>query len=114
MLARQQHQVFAEEFAATNDAMRAYLKAYPAVNARTASANAARLLQRSDVAAEVERLRAPVREGIHQRAVITAAWVVEKLKAEVERKDTTPSARVSALKHLGDVLGMFERLPPLD
>jgi hypothetical protein len=105
--------VFAEQYAISGDPVAAYRSAYSRASVTTARVNAARLLRRGDVAAEIERLRAPVREAINQKAILTAEWIVEKLKAEVERKDTTPSARVSALKHLGDHLGLFQVLPPL-
>jgi hypothetical protein len=111
---RRQHKVFVEQYVATSDPVVSYQLAYTRASPTTARVNAARLLRRDDIAAEIERLRAPVRQAINQKAIITAEWIVEKLKAEVERKDTTPSARVSALKHLGDHLGLFQFLPPLE
>jgi hypothetical protein len=113
MAIRRQHQIFAEEFAISRDPIASYRRAYARASTTTARVNAARLLKRDDIAAEIERLRMPIREAANKKALVTAEWVVEKLKAEAERKDTTASARVSALKHLGDHLGLFQVLPPL-
>jgi hypothetical protein len=114
MAIRRQHQLFVEEFVATSDPVASYKRAYSRATTTSARVNAARLLRRDDVAAEIERLRAPVRAAVQEKAILTGQWIIEKLKLEVERKDSTPGARVAALRHLGDCIGLFQELPALD
>lgn len=77
----------------------------------TARFQAARLLTKANVKAELARLRA-VREA---KTTTDAAFVIEGLRLEALGKgpDTAPGARVQAYKLLGQHLGMFRDEQPV-
>lgn len=99
--------LFIDEYLADPNlnATAAYLKAYPNSEVKSAESSAARLLRSDKVAAEIAK-RTTARS---EKAGITAAWVLERLKLESERdgEGSTHGARVSALGLLGKHLSMF-------
>lgn len=99
-------QKFVDAYLVSGNATDAYLKAgYDPKNANAIAASAARLLRNAKVQAALEKARTARSE----RTKITADWVLERLKIESEREGekASHSARVSALKAIGEHLGMF-------
>lgn len=108
--ARQQR--FVDEYVVDLNGSAAYRRAGYAAKGNSAEAAAARLLRNVKVRTAVDELLAKRSETTG----VTAEWVVDRLKIEAKREGpgSSPSARVQALKLLGDHLAIFKERPSLD
>ena len=110
----EKQQRFVEEYLRDRNASAAYLRAgYSAKNDNTAAACSSRLLRDAKVAAAIEARLQPVQKAVENATELTVARVVKGLlrEAELHGEGSSPSARVSAWKALGDHLRMFEKKP---
>lgn len=102
-LDNQRHERFAQHVANGASATQAYVDA--GYSEGGAEANASRLIANDKVAARIDHLK----QQAAKRAVITAEWVLERLRIEAagEGPDTSSGARTKATELLGKYLNMF-------
>jgi phage terminase small subunit len=108
MALRERQRRFIEEFLVDGNGAAAYRRAgYQARTNHAAAASAHKLLTKADVAAAIAEAQAKRAE----RTQITADWVIQKLREEATRHgpDSSHGARVTALRLLGQHLGMFPK-----
>jgi phage terminase small subunit len=102
-LDNQRHERFAQHVANGASATQAYIDA--GYSEGGATAHASRLVTNDNVAARINYLKAQAAK----RAVITAEWVLERLRIEAagEGPDTSSGARTKATELLGKYLNMW-------
>jgi hypothetical protein len=108
MALRERQRRFIQEFLVDGNGAAAYRRAgYQARTDHAAAASAHKLLTKADVAAAIAKAQAE-RAG---RLRLTADWILERLREEATRHgpDSSQGARVTALRLLGQHLGMFTR-----
>lgn len=114
MLKNERHEAFCSAIARGASVGRAYRDAgFPG---RGEMQSGSRLLKRPEIQARIAELRAtveiPARERAVEKAAISRAWVLEKLRGIAERctaegPEFTPTGANRALELLGKELGMF-------
>lgn len=92
---------FVEEYLVDLNATQAAIRV--GYSEKTARQQGARLLTNADIAAEVFRRQ----QKVSEKAEVTAAWVLERLKKEAEAGDNPAAARIKALELLGKHLALF-------
>jgi phage terminase small subunit len=102
-LDNQRHERFAQHVANGASATQAYIDAGYSENGAGAGGHA--LLKNPNITARVEHLK----DQAAKRAVITAEWVLERLRIEAagEGPDTSSGARTKATELLGKYLNMW-------
>ena len=102
-LTNQRHERFARLIAEGRSATAAYTEAGYSPNGAEASAST--LLRKPKVAERIQHLK----QQAAQRTVITAEWVLERLRLEAEGlgPDTSSGARTKATELLGKYLTMW-------
>ena len=93
---------FVDEYLIDMNATAAYKRAGYAARGKSAEANASRLLWSDKVQAELSRRM----EERAEKVAVTQEWVLDRLRNEA-LNHARSSARVQALKLLGEHLGMF-------
>lgn len=104
---------FCQKFVELNNASAAYKAAYRSCKTdRTAETNSSRLLRNAEVKARLVELR----EDLKRRSETSQEWVIERLKIEALREGdgSSHSARIQAIKLIGDRLGVWAERPPLE
>lgn len=105
VLKNPRHERFAQELAKGKSATEAYGLAGYKPNQQ----NASRLMLNDVVKARVAELSAKVAERAIERAALTKEWVIEKLRANLERAERSDQGSVAnrTLELLGKEVGMF-------
>ena len=93
---------FVDEYLVDMNATAAYKRAGYAARGKSAEANASRLLWSDKMQAELSRRM----EERAEKVAVTQEWVLDRLRNEA-LNHARSSARVQALKLLGEHLGMF-------
>jgi phage terminase small subunit len=103
---------FVHEYLLDLNATAAYQRSGYKATGNAAAVNAAKLLTNPQIAKAVEVAMAER----SARTEITQDWVIHRLAEEAQRLDEhgAAGARVSALKLLGQHVGLFEQRPPIE
>jgi len=99
----ERHRRFIEEYLIDGHGQNAYLRVYPDVSIESAKMAASRILRRSDVSMELQRLQ----EERMRNVMWSAEEIIKKIKEIAESEDSSKHEKLKALELGAKSLGLF-------